>query len=40
MDIVQLLLEVKVNGRVVDDINLLSHESRRGMWDADKIILL
>jgi hypothetical protein len=35
-----LLLEVKLNGQVINKLNLLSWDPTRGVWDADGVILL
>jgi hypothetical protein len=37
IDVYHLLLEIKLDGRIVDKVNLLARESTPGVWDADKI---
>ncbi|PVF93589.1 hypothetical protein CPB86DRAFT_829240, partial [Serendipita vermifera] len=39
-DIPHLVLELNQDGRMVDKVNLLSRESSRGVWDADKPLIL
>ncbi|PVF92058.1 hypothetical protein CPB86DRAFT_802339 [Serendipita vermifera] len=35
-----LVLKLNQDGRAVDKVNLLSHESSHGIWDADKLLIL
>ncbi|KAG8815416.1 hypothetical protein FRC17_000719, partial [Serendipita sp. 399] len=39
-DIGLLILEVNVDGEVVDKVNLLSREAVTGTWDADEVLIL
>jgi hypothetical protein len=40
LDIVLLMLEIKLDNRIVDKVNLLSRESAPGIWDADQVVVL
>jgi hypothetical protein len=40
MDVVHLILEVKTNGRVIQNVNLLSRESTPGVWEAETVVAL
>jgi hypothetical protein len=40
IDIVLLKLEVKLDDRIVDRVNLLSRELAPGIWDADQVVVL
>jgi hypothetical protein len=39
-DIVHLLLEVKVNAQFVGIVNLLSRESKSGLWKANELLIM
>ncbi|PVF93856.1 hypothetical protein CPB86DRAFT_789662 [Serendipita vermifera] len=39
-DAAHLVLEIALNGELVDKTNLWSQDSARGVWNADKVLVL
>jgi hypothetical protein len=39
-DVARLILEINLNGQVVEKSDLISRESSPGVWDADQTIFL
>jgi hypothetical protein len=38
--VVYLMLELKANDKVIQQVNLVSPEATAGVWDADNILIL